>query len=274
MSCLTNETLARLAAEDLPVAEARAAEQHVATCEACAGRRRRTDELVAALAAPLPGLEDAAADSFVAATLGRLDRAPRRRVLPWRVLAAAAVVLLVLPASYLVFRGVGDRDSFRARGQRAGLPPALSTLAGVEPLVVRGDRWSALHGGSRMLPGDGLAFRYDNISDRRLYLMAFAVDAAGEVHWFYPAYRSARTDPASVALEPGVRGRLLPEVAQPEGVPSGRLRVVCLVSGASTTVKQVERRVAGRGAAPVTPLFPGAAVQEWVVHMEASDVER
>ena len=272
MSCPPAETLARLIAEDLPLAEARDLERHLEGCTACAEKRAQTAALVAGLAGPLPGL-DRDGSRFVAGVVDRLDRPSRRRV-PWRLVAAAALVLLVLPVSYLGLRHAREPGRFTPRGARPSSSPAvLETLVGVEPLRARGAAFVPLRAGARLSAADGLAFRYDNLSREQLYLLAFALDREGEVHWFYPAYLSASSDPLGVPLAAGVRGRLLPEVTRPEGVPPGPLRVVTVVGRRRVSVKQAERRLAGHDPGrPVAPLFPGAATEEWTVQMEGGDV--
>jgi hypothetical protein len=276
MSCPRAESISRLVAEDLPVAEARALEQHLEVCSACSGHRDAALALVGAIGRQ-PELEDG--EAFVRDTLGRLDeRPPKRSARSWKLLAAAAVILVALPLGYLGFELGTDRDqpgTFTARGQRAAPGTArLRQQVGVEPMLVRGRDRRLLEEGQRLRPTDGLAFRYSNLTRRPLRLMAFAVDAAGEVHWFYPAYVDASTDPEAVPIEAQVRGRLLSEVVQPEGVAAGPFRVVTLVMEPSRvmTVKQVERMLSGRGArAPLGSLFAAPVVaDEWTVHMEGT----
>jgi hypothetical protein len=270
MSCPPGESIARLIAEDLPLAEARELEQHLASCERCGHRQQQTEQLVRRLAEPA-AQDDAAA--FVARTMGRLDRGPRRARLSWPGLAAAALLLLALPVSYLLINRP-DRGTFTARGARPAGAPSLERVTGLDPLVVRAARQRPLIRGMLLRPADGLAFRYTNLSRERLYLMALALDRRGEVHWFYPAYLSEQSDPRAVPLEPGTRGRLLPEVTQPEDVPPGALRVVTVVSRRRASVKQVERRLAGHGPGrSVAPLFAGDAVQEWLVQMRSTPEE-
>jgi anti-sigma factor RsiW len=274
MTCPRTESIARLIAEDLPVAEARALERHLEGCPACSGHRAAALSLVGSIGSR-PGVEDG--EAFVRETLARLDRPPTRSA-RWRILAAAAVVLVALPLGYLGLRlgSAPDRPgTFTARGQRPVTGSArLRRQVGVEPLLVRGLDRRLLEDGVRLRPADALAFRYSNLSGRTLRLMAFAVDASGEVHWFYPAYLDAGTDPAAVPIEARARGKLLAEVVQPQGVVAGRLRVVTLVMELSRamTVKQVERLLSGRDAsASLSPLFPAAIVaDEWTVRMEGN----
>lgn len=112
--------------------------------------------------------------------------------------------------------------------------------------------------GDRMPRGE-IAITYTNLGPRPYSrLMVFAVDAAGEVRWFYPAYQEAGSDPAAIAIEPGVAGRLLPDLVEHDFAP-GRLTVCGLFLRRAATVREVEAALAGRPLAPGARLpFPGA----------------
>jgi len=276
MSCPSSEQIARLLAEDLPLAEARTLEQHFEGCPACTIRRDRVQQLTTAVAAPMAGLDDSA-DRFVRETMARIARPgmlPAARALPWKLLTAAAIVLVALPLGFLVgSQWSRQQGSFVARGRALGRGSDLAALAGVEPLRVIGANATPLKRESRIAVGDRLGFRYSNLSDEQLYLLAFAVDHRGEVHWFYPAYLGEDTDPAAVPLAPQARQRPLPEVVQPEDVAAGPLRLVTVIAREPMRVKQVERIVQGhRG--PLAPLFPDAVTQQWKLRVEVADEPR
>ena len=124
----------RLAADD-----AAAAERHLVTCAACAGRVERVRRLLAAAAA-LPDELAPPADGWAAlrATLAERDgivvAAPpsavvRRPWLPRRVLLAAAM-LLVAVAAWSLGRGAGPDAAPSAAGRDERAPAAV--FAGVE----------------------------------------------------------------------------------------------------------------------------------------------
>jgi hypothetical protein len=130
-------------------------------------------------------------------------------------------------------------------------------------LVLHDQRLLPLEG-RRLNRSAALAVRVTNTSGATLELMAFARDAAGDIHWLYPAYRDAGHNPASVAIETGARDRMMPELVQPESPAAGAMRVVTLMLRSPLTVNDVERQLAGRAAdADLKALFPSAAVKTW-----------
>jgi len=101
--------------------------------------------------------------------------------------------------------------------------------------------------------------------------MAFGLDAAGAVHWFYPAYLKASADPEAVPIPAGTRHRTLSEVVEPVRVAPGPFRVVTLLFKNAPRVKQIEHRLKGYTAPHnVARLFPTAVMRQWLVTMEAN----
>jgi len=102
-----------------------------------------------------------------------------------------------------------------------------------------------------------------------VYLMAFALDAGGAVHWLYPAYLEEREDPAAVRLEPAARDKLLGEVTALAGVAPGPVRLVTVLASQARHVKEVERLLAGAAATgSVAARFAGDVVTERLVRQE------
>jgi hypothetical protein len=120
----------------------------------------------------------------------------------------------------------------------------------------------ALLEGATLRPGDGILVRYSNPAPKNVYLMVFAIDAKGTVHWIHPAYLSLSTNPTSLKLEPQATERVLPEVAEPEDPAPGAMQVYALLSREALDVQSVERRLAAATQAP-PELFPEAEVEAW-----------
>ena len=118
----------------------------------------------------------------------------------------------------------------------------------------------------RLRAKDRFTARYDNlVTDRPVYLMIFALDAADDVHWIFPGYPDASSDPAAVLLEPGARARALGEVVQLDAPAVGALRVMMVFSSQQRRVKAVESLLAGkREGQPPASLFKGDVVTERV----------
>jgi hypothetical protein len=152
--------------------------------------------------------------------------APRQRQV-WPLLAAAAALLVT--TSSLVAGGLlsGERATMNegavAQGRASGGDPEFrvkSAQGQAGPTEAQAhaesDRWVGITAyrvpadaaeepprrvSDRMRRGDGLLFSFDNLGPAPFaYLMIFAVDGAGEVYWFHPAYEDAGADPVSISI--------------------------------------------------------------------------
>src|SRR6185295_3909313 len=91
--------------------------------------------------------------------------------------------------------------------------------------------------------GDKLVFRYVSGGPAPFgFLMVFAVDAAAQIHWYYPAYETAGADPSSVAIEYDGRGRALPDAIE-HALPVGPLVFYAVFTRTPLHVLDVERRM-------------------------------
>jgi hypothetical protein len=209
-------------------------------------------------------------DDFVARVMSACTAEPsakgrrRRRLGAWTygaaavVAAAAAAAVALLPAPKEA--GLAALDGHvAARG--AGLPSHAAT---VQAFVARGQPGvaPALLEGAELGPGDGILVRYSNPTDRTAYLMVFALDQRGDVHWIHPAYLDVHDSPSSLGLQPRSSLRVLDEVAEPEDPAPGPLRVFALLSDAPLRVKDVEAKLSTQQL-PVRELFSQAEVEEW-----------
>jgi hypothetical protein len=168
-------------------AEDRAMWRHLSACPACRERYHAH------------ALLEAIDDGDGRARARRMQRgvfgpAPRRR--RW-VAGAAASVALACAALVIVVRAADDR-AFRARGDLASNGEAAAHLL-VYRVTPNGE---ALRAGSTIGAGDALAFAYVNPRGAR-HLMVFAVDGAGRVHWYWPAWRRADEAPVAVPIRTG-----------------------------------------------------------------------
>lgn len=217
--------------------------------------------------------------------IATMPAAAPRRGRGWPLLAAAAMLLVA--ASTLV---AGGRMWPLAR--EAPVTPSADELrvksdGEIEPAAAL-DRWVGITAyqvvpgapprrvDGRVRQGDGLLFAFDNLGRAPFdHLMIFAVDSAGLVYWFYPAYEDAASDPASISI----RGRGSSAVELPDlihhDVPAGPLAIYGVFTRAPLRVSEVERAIAAlvRGARwdprqpPRLPI-PGAGQQILPVRVE------
>jgi len=203
----------------------------------------------------------------MAAVMGRLDdadaqaateaaRAPRRwgGARAWAGVAAAAAVVLVATAT---LRGE-PAGAFAARGAAVAWPSKV----GVELWSLQGQP-RRLSPGDPLAPGVPVVASYSNVDPAPAFLLAFALDPEGEVHWLYPGYADARQDPASLRLEGSVVQRALAESVVLQEVPAGPLRLITVVSRTPLHVSAIEgASPAERDPAALRRRWPEARIDE------------
>jgi hypothetical protein len=86
---------------------------------------------------------------------------------------------------------------------------------------------------------DGILIAYSNPGAELPYLMVFAVDAQGAVHWYYPAYEQPGQNPSAPAIRTRALGVELGEEIR-HALPVGPLRMVTLFLRRPLRVKEVE----------------------------------
>lgn len=257
MTHLTEEelfTLAEVDAEDpLP--------PHVEACPTCRAALADVKDLLGALA---PGDVDEAAHvaSVLRAVDARVDAKPPRAP---RFAAVAVALTLAAGVAFFVARprANGASDEFAARG--SSLEAGSYARVGVR--LFSGERDPVpLANGSVVAPTTAFTAAYTNLGPGPMNVVVFAVDAADEVHWLYPAYERAGEDPSSVVLPPTTRERFLPSSVILERPALGTLRVVAMITDRSLHVSDIESRSGQRLARDVLERDFRASVSE--VHLE------
>ncbi len=167
--------------------------------------------------------------SAVRQGIGR--EAPRKRAwLPFVLVACAASFtgIVLLP----------NAQEFRAKGAATNTFAAIHAYA-----VARSGRADPV---AKTISADAaLLFAYDNAGPSPFaYVMVFAVDSVGEVHWYQPAYLDANSDPVSVPIVAGAGRPLADAVRHP--LPSGELRLNALFTRAPESVHTIEKRLAAK----------------------------
>lgn len=189
------------------------------------------------LAAPAPALESIDLASRVRTAVRKPGRAPlegRGRALPVWLFGVAAC----LGGALLFFRTQSPNDSreFVAKSNGA---PAAERWAGIRAYRVI-DRGTPQPLGAEVSSSDGLLFSYTNLGVQPFdYLMIFALDARGEVHWFYPAYERAGQNPESIAITRGASNVPLGDLVQ-QDFAGGALTLYALFTRRPSTVLDVE----------------------------------
>jgi hypothetical protein len=284
MSCPPTDTLLLDELGELPVNRREAVRAHVDGCRRCLAEQTALRTMMADLRPAADVNDDGPLFSAkVLAAARSIPQAPRALPRHGRARAAfftAALAAAIVAALWLVPRhGAGVRPPISDETEQpiAGTltargGPSTGERLSAEILLVRDGRLLPL-AGRAMRKSDALAVRVTNLSGSDMHVMAFAWDAAGDVHWLYPAYLDERTNPRSVPIAAGSKPRLLGDVVQPDGPHAGPLRLVTLFAVSPLTVKDVEARLAQtperqQGTAEMGALFPGVIAREWSARWE------
>ncbi len=99
----------------------------------------------------------------------------------------------------------------------------------------------------QILAGDELAFAYRNPTGKQR-LMVFGLDSAGEVYWYFPAWKESSEDPRAIPITPGSGLQELPEAVH-HRVRGERLVIYALFTDRDLSVKAVEGAIAEAGVA-------------------------
>ena len=234
--CPPSDVWPRLLEGDLPEREAQPIRENAKECTVCAAQLEETRALMGALAKPVAE-SDGQRVRQVMERVRASERQPHwsRR---WVRLAVTAAAL----ASVALWWRPRAPDTFTARGgavewqQRVGV-----------------DVRSALNAGQKWAPPAVLAANtplvvwYRNIEKTRpLYLAAFLVDGAGEVHWVAPAWAADEPAPALGELPMSDSDALMPWSFIPANPASGEGELVTWVVDEALNVEAVEQAEAAR----------------------------
>lgn len=212
---LSEWTLRRLHAGELPAPEVAQAQAHVAGCARCGAVLKDAEQAQARFEAEVPFERF---EAGVERALGRARKPEAARPSPMRwagpVAAMAATVLLVVAVRPLLAPESGVRT-------KGGAAAELRIGGEGAQRVARVDAPEALAPGERV--------RLGYTPDTRRYVLALSVDAAGEVTPLYPEAGE------SLPVEVGAGTHWLPDSLEFTG--SGAERVVLVLSDAPLAVE-------------------------------------
>lgn len=232
------DRIARYLEGDLTTAEATALEAEAAASPGLAKRIAAERALFDALAPPTPSDDS---NAFVASVHRRVAAreapGPRRRGRPIAGVALAAAALLSAGLASRMMRGPTEPEPV-ARGTSSAseskwMGIAAYRLAGGDPTRL----------GDVMNADDELLIAYSNLGPAPArYLLVFAVDAAGSVHWYHPAWTDPDDNPVSIRIERGAGDVHLNEAVAHDLSP-GRMTLHGVFLDAPMSVREAERRI-------------------------------
>lgn len=231
----TESDLVRFVDQDLSPEQLERIEDHLRHCDTCSKEVRALRTLVEDIATPVVG-PPLDVNAHVASVMSRLDAPPHAERGSRRGLFVGALSLAA--AASLVFAlGQRPEEGLVARGTRPA--PSLERDIGVE-LRAQERTSSPLPAGSRIGPRTPLTAALRNTGTVPAYLLLFAIDTDGAVHWIAPAYTVEGTDPRSTAIEPTTEARPLPTAAVFDDLVPGPLRIVAVVTRDPRRVSEIE----------------------------------
>lgn len=260
MHSLHRSRIDRYFGGNLPAASAAAMFRRLWQCASCRAEYRR--HLLLERLRPEGGAEAAEARlwSTIRASAGVAPSgaAPRSRR------AWGAALLVAGAAAAFTLAPHRTAEPVARGGSGVALRPSLHLYRSAG-----GERAEPLAGTLR--GGDGVLVAYSNPSPNLGFLMCFAVDGAGRVYWYYPAYEHPGENPAAVPIRKGVTGVELGEEIRHPFQP-GPLRFFALFLPAPLHVLDVEDAVrrrsvgdpAGLRALTALPLADATQVTELV----------
>lgn len=267
MSCPTPDELLGLAEGELTENRAEELRAHATTCERCAKMLARIEQLRGMVKANVDGSRASA--SGIMARIAHGDERPpigRRRAIAissFGALAAAGIAFLI------VARLPKAPEELVARG---GVRPSVASHVGITLRTLQGGVASSpLVTGQHVAPDAAFVAGYRNLLGAgQAYLAAFAIDAAGELHWLYPAFTEPSQDPSSLPLPPAPTESLLGDAVELEGAAPGPMRLFTVVTEEPLKVSAVEALPAAeRSRSRLRARFPTAQIEEVTVEVRS-----
>jgi anti-sigma factor RsiW len=269
--CADEEELLFLVDGELTENDAERLRSHVRSCGVCAARLAELERTLRELKAPPPELDSAALVETLMRQLPGAVADPSalnapRRTARWALVGGGLAAVVALSALVVVPRALHPAIDEPSGLTARGAPLGTSTARGVGVSVLRPSvSRDPVAPGARVRVGDAYVVRYRNLLPDGVHLLAFAVDAAGAVHWISPAYLDPQTNPASVALAPSATETLLPPAMQLDAPASGPLRFVAILSHSPLRVLDVDTlRGADLSTESLRARWPVADVRELV----------
>jgi anti-sigma factor RsiW len=242
--CLNDEELFALVDGAVAGKDAELLRRHIEVCERCGKSHRALERAMACLAEE----EQLDVSVHADAVLAALDRSVvAERPRPWRRRVPFAIGAVAAAAALFVGIGIGrnPEEGFTARGAPPSAIGSASLRRSIAVTVetLDGDVPRALEAGSRVTRDTRFVVSHRNTSRGTAHALVFAIDAKGAVHWLYPAYESAGSDPSSVLLGPTAgREVVMGSAVSFDDMSVGRLAIVTVLSREPLRVSQIEGR--------------------------------
>ncbi len=278
MPCPTRDQFVRFVDSSLSLEETRRVEAHVAMCPRCREQDRALRTALGDIKAAT--VQDFDVQAHIRAVMERVDRLERHRATttenrarpgPFgRFIAAGSVAACgVVLLAYVGLRVPRTTETWQPRGG-----PVQATIGrdvGVQPYTARGNL-RPLGAGATFDDTTPLTAGFRNLGEIPAFLLLFAVDARGGIHWISPRFTRSEDNPASTTLPPSLGERVLDTTVVLEDVSPGPVRIVAVITPAPAHVSDVESLEGTElSAARMARRLPGAEVRETMVEVRHAD---
>lgn len=243
------DVLARYFEGELTKSEADVVERQLQTTAETRDELQRIERIADALSTTDESLKNTDMVSMVRQAIAESNQneiQKRNRKPYWTGLVLTTGLATAATVAFILFGSLFDTESrddgeFGIKGDTTTVE-GRESWAGIEINRVVNDT-TVKQVTNAIASNDEMLIAYRNAGPHPYrYLMVFAVDAQGEVYWYYPAYLSARTDPVSIPIEP--RDYIVLEEKVRHKLPEGSLEIHSLFSDRAIRVSEVERLVA------------------------------
>lgn len=241
--CPTKDEILLLVNGELAQNRATKLNQHVTSCSDCQLNVELWKQLQRGIAAGMPGLEPEDAGRSVMRRIRSTETETPSSSWPraWyavlgSTIIAAAVALVVLQSTPVV---PGSVETFQPRSGSA--KTELARKVGLDFFVMREGVLTKLSENARISGTEGLTLSYINsVRKKKIYMVAFVLDAEQEVHWLYPAYMHTDTDPLAIELPTNNMETVLPETIELDAPALGPANLIWIASFNRLSVSSIE----------------------------------
>jgi hypothetical protein len=218
-------------------------------------------------------VQDFDVQAHIRAVMERVDRLERHaattanrarpRTLRRFIAAGAVAACGVFFMAYFGHHLPWTTETWQTRGGR--VQATIGRDVGVQPYTA-GGKLRPLGPGATFDGTTPLTAGFRNLGEMPAFLLLFAVDAQGAIHWLSPRFTRPEDNPASTTLPPSIGERVLDTTVVLEDVSPGPLRIVAVITPAPAHVSDVESLERTElSAARIARQLPGAEVRETMV---------
>ena len=252
MKCLDIDKQLQWMDGQFPSQQQQAWLKHVDQCAQCAALRQDLTDIMEGLKCDPAEFDDfeLAEDVLTLVRLGQADRPKWGKFQIWsqsfglmQTMVATGLVLIAIFSFISIWQATrAERpDSSAEFIARSGSTSSLDSWVSVT--LFRATQAGYVPAANELAAGDGIAFSYVMRPESGYgYLMILALDQAGQIYWYYPAFERTQNSHQSISVRSTQSAQSLPHEVKHDLRP-GALRFFAIFSKEPLQVGDVERKV-------------------------------